>query len=112
MLSSSSVFRSTRTTTDSELFYNTVLDFLDDPDEKPSVDELLDWWNWSVHIWLPASRVPFQADGSYSQIFPGHMTRVRAISNTSARAISKNSALAKLKEKRAAMKLRNQMGAA
>jgi hypothetical protein len=69
---------------------------LDDPDEKPDVNELLDWWNWSVHIW---SRVPFQADALYSQVFPGYVTR--------ARAISKTSALAKLKEKRAALKLRN-----
>ena len=45
-LSSSSVFCRTDTSTDSERFYNTVLDFLDDPDEKPNVDELLDWWNW------------------------------------------------------------------
>ena len=48
-LSSSLVCR-TDTTTDSERFYNTVLDFLDNPDKKPNVNELLDWWNWSVHI--------------------------------------------------------------
>ena len=45
------------------------------------------------------SRFPFQADAPYSQIFPGYVTR--------ASAISKTSALAKLKEKRAALKLRN-----
>jgi hypothetical protein len=45
------------------------------------------------------SRFPFQADAPYSQIFPGYVTR--------ASAISKTSALAKLKEKRAAVKLRN-----
>jgi len=78
-LSSSSVFCRTDTATDSERFYNTVSDFLDDPDEEPNVNELLDWWN--------------------CQIFPGYVTRVSAISKTSA--------LAKLKEKRAALKLRN-----
>ena len=45
-LSSSSVFCRTDTATDSERFYNSILDFLDDPDEKDFVDELLDWWNW------------------------------------------------------------------
>ena len=45
------------------------------------------------------SRVPFQADMSYSQVFPGYVTR--------ASTISKTSALAKLKEKRAAPRLRN-----
>ena len=73
-----------------------ILDFLNDPDEKPDVNELLDWWKWSVHI---CSRVPFQADVLYSQIFPG--------SKMQASTISKTSALAKLKEKRMALKLRN-----
>jgi hypothetical protein len=50
------------------------------------------------------SRVPFQADTSYSQVFPGYVTR--------ASAISKTSALAKLKEKRAALKLWNAVVAA
>ena len=26
--------------------YETVLDFLDDIEEKEEVDELLNWWNW------------------------------------------------------------------
>jgi hypothetical protein len=68
---------------------------LDDPDEKPNVNELLDWWNWSAHIWLQVSFT----DALYSQIFPSYVTR--------ASAISKTSALAKLREKRAALKLRN-----
>jgi len=76
---------------------------LDDPDEKPDVDELLDWWNWSVNICF-GSRIPFQADALYSQVFPGYVTRGRAISKTSA--------LAKLKEKRAALKQRNAVTAA
>ena len=45
-LLSSSVFGRSDTTTDSERFYESVLDFLEDPDEKDFVDELLDWWNW------------------------------------------------------------------
>jgi hypothetical protein len=45
-LSSSSVFCRSDTSTDSERFYGTVLEFLDDPEEKEEVSNLLMWWNW------------------------------------------------------------------
>jgi hypothetical protein len=45
-LSSSSVFCRTDTSTDSERFYESVLDFLDHPEEKDEVHDLLSWWNW------------------------------------------------------------------
>jgi hypothetical protein len=44
-LSSSSVFSRTDTTTDSETFYHSLLDLLEDPEEVKEVDELLTWWN-------------------------------------------------------------------
>ncbi|KAG1880677.1 hypothetical protein C8R48DRAFT_744863 [Suillus tomentosus] len=44
-LSSSSVFLRTDTATDSETFYHSLLDLLEDPDESREVDELLAWWN-------------------------------------------------------------------
>jgi hypothetical protein len=44
-LSSASTYSRTDTETDSERFYNTVLELLDDPLEKKEVSELLDWWN-------------------------------------------------------------------
>jgi hypothetical protein len=47
-LSSSPVFSRTDTTTDSETFYNTVLDLLDDTGEKDDVGELLAWWNRQI----------------------------------------------------------------
>ena len=31
--------------TDSERFYNSVLELLEDPDEKDEVDQLMGWWN-------------------------------------------------------------------
>jgi hypothetical protein len=34
------------TVTDSEWFYNSLLEILDDPVEKKEVDALLSWWNW------------------------------------------------------------------
>ncbi|KAG0700707.1 hypothetical protein DFH29DRAFT_982968 [Suillus ampliporus] len=47
-LSSSSVFSRTNTTTDSETFYHSFLDLLEDLEECKEVDELLTWWNWLI----------------------------------------------------------------
>ncbi|KAG1758576.1 hypothetical protein EDD22DRAFT_783721, partial [Suillus occidentalis] len=45
-LSLSSMFSQTDTTTDSETFYHSLLDLLEDLEECKKVDELLTWWNW------------------------------------------------------------------
>jgi len=47
-LSSSPVFTRTDLTTDSERFYNTVLDLFEDIDEREEVADLLAWWNRCV----------------------------------------------------------------
>ena len=44
-LSSSPVFSRTDTVTDSERFYNTVLDLFDNVEEREEVNELQTWWN-------------------------------------------------------------------
>jgi hypothetical protein len=44
-LSSSPVFSRTDTVTDSERFYNTVLDLFYDIEEQEEVNDLLTWWN-------------------------------------------------------------------
>ncbi|KJA19284.1 hypothetical protein HYPSUDRAFT_143937 [Hypholoma sublateritium FD-334 SS-4] len=75
-LSSSSVFSRSDTITDSERFYNSLFDFLQDPDEVHEVNALLSWWN--------------------RQVFPNY--------TANAKPVSKNSALAKIKAKRAALK--------
>ena len=49
-LSSSSVFSRTDKTTDSERFYDSVLEYFEDVDEKEGVDELLVWWNRYVRF--------------------------------------------------------------
>lgn len=90
-LTSSSVFCRSDTSTDSERFYNSVLDFLDDPNEKDDVDALIDWWNWyvcSIRLFACATLT------RCSRVFPSYVTRDRGV--------SKHSALARLKEKRAA----------
>ena len=44
-LSSSAVFSRTDTVTDSERFYNSVLELLEDDDEKEEIQALMIWWN-------------------------------------------------------------------
>jgi hypothetical protein len=39
------MFSQTDTTTDSESFYNTILDLFKDVDGLEEVNELLAWWN-------------------------------------------------------------------
>jgi hypothetical protein len=51
-LSSSSVFSRSDTSTDSERFYNSVLNFLDDLKEQDEVVDLLNWWDWCVFPWI------------------------------------------------------------
>ncbi|KAI0065330.1 hypothetical protein BV25DRAFT_1913920 [Artomyces pyxidatus] len=75
-LSSAGVFVRTDLTTASEYFYRTLLDFLNDPEERAEVNDLLSWWN--------------------SRVFPQHLVREHTV--------TKQSALAQLKAKRAAIR--------
>lgn len=45
VLSSSAVFSRTDTVTDSERFYNSILELFDDVEEQEEVNALLTWWN-------------------------------------------------------------------
>ncbi|KAH6893813.1 hypothetical protein BKA70DRAFT_1118743, partial [Coprinopsis sp. MPI-PUGE-AT-0042] len=44
-LSSATVFSRTDEEMDSETFYNSLLEFLEDPEEQEEAEALLDWWN-------------------------------------------------------------------
>jgi hypothetical protein len=39
------VFSRSDTATDSERFYNSILDLFDDSDEQEEVNDLVAWWN-------------------------------------------------------------------
>ncbi|KAG2112776.1 hypothetical protein DEU56DRAFT_759593 [Suillus clintonianus] len=67
-LSSSSVFSRTDTTTDSETFYHSLLDLLEDPEESKEVDELLTWWNRQVFPTSSAAKRPISANSALSKI--------------------------------------------
>ncbi|KAJ3511690.1 hypothetical protein NMY22_g15570 [Coprinellus aureogranulatus] len=71
-LSSSSIFSRSDTVTDSEFFYNLMIDLLEDVDERVETVELIQWWN--------------------RQVFP---TRVNH-----ARPVKEESVIAKIKERR------------
>ncbi|KAF9241307.1 hypothetical protein BU15DRAFT_87241 [Melanogaster broomeanus] len=60
-LTSAQVFSRTDLITDSERFYNSILEFLDDPEEKDEVDQLLVWWNRQVFpLYTEHERMPSQ----------------------------------------------------
>ncbi|KAG2752732.1 hypothetical protein P692DRAFT_201838219 [Suillus brevipes Sb2] len=67
-LSSSSVFSRTDTTTDSETFYYSLLDLLEDPEECQEVNELLMWWNRQVFPTSSAAKRPVSANSALSKI--------------------------------------------
>ncbi|KIJ10242.1 hypothetical protein PAXINDRAFT_86370, partial [Paxillus involutus ATCC 200175] len=70
------IFSRTDLITDSEHFYNSILELLKDPEEKEEVDQLLMWWNRQVFpLYVDSERMP-----------------------------SKNSALARIRQKRAEYK--------
>ncbi|KAG2047190.1 hypothetical protein BDR06DRAFT_1032520 [Suillus hirtellus] len=81
-LSSSSVFSWTDTVTDSENFYLSILDLLEDPDESQEVADLITWW--------------------MRRIFPN--------SSSSQWCISTNSALSKIHARRAALQEQASVG--
>ncbi|KAI6013797.1 hypothetical protein BKA83DRAFT_4499837 [Pisolithus microcarpus] len=75
-LTSAQVFSCTDLITDSEQFYSSIMELLDDPDKSNEVDQLITWWN--------------------RQIFPLYTTMEQLP--------SKNSALVRICQKRAAYK--------
>ncbi|RDB14922.1 hypothetical protein Hypma_016219 [Hypsizygus marmoreus] len=71
-LSSASQFSRTDTVTDSENFYFSLLDVLEDIDEKPNVDELVKWWNRLVSFLhhLDYAGLFWALQENFSALFP------------------------------------------
>jgi hypothetical protein len=86
--------------TDSEQFYESILDFLDDPEEKRSVElvELV-----GVDGLIARYQPQAAADSPNSQVFLGHVVCEHVV--------AKQSTLAKLKERRAMKQVRLNGGA-
>ncbi|KAF8833444.1 hypothetical protein BDN67DRAFT_917007 [Paxillus ammoniavirescens] len=59
VLSSAQVFSRTDLVTDSECFYGSIVELLDDPEEKDEVNQLLTWWNRQVFpLYAGLERLP------------------------------------------------------
>ncbi|KAG2069895.1 hypothetical protein BDR04DRAFT_1118827 [Suillus decipiens] len=82
-LSSSSVFSCTDTVTDSENFYHSILDLLDDPDETEEVTDLLMWWTRCVFPNSSSSQHCISKDSALSKIRARHaaLQELVAVSN-------------------------------
>ena len=75
---------------DSEGFYNTVLDLLEDAEEQEEVHELLVWWNRCVTF--RKSNAASEVGSTYRQIFPNPLL--------AGRVACKNSVVARIRGKR------------
>jgi hypothetical protein len=90
------VFSRTDTVTDSERFYNSVLEYFEDVDEQEEVAELLIWWNRYTSFALDHDNSELSTSLLCRQIFPGYSSARRLPTKDGARAI--------MKEKRALQK--------
>ncbi|KAG1763204.1 hypothetical protein EV702DRAFT_1182809 [Suillus placidus] len=68
-LTSLSVFSRTDTATNSETFYHSLLDLLEDPEESKEVNELLVWWNRQVFPTSSAAKRPITANSALLKIW-------------------------------------------
>ncbi|KIM57124.1 hypothetical protein SCLCIDRAFT_54708, partial [Scleroderma citrinum Foug A] len=58
-LTSTQVFSHADLITDSECFYNSILELLDDPEERGEVDQLMAWWNRQIFpLYSDVERLP------------------------------------------------------
>jgi hypothetical protein len=78
---------------DSERFYNSILEFLEDEDEETDVVALLEWWNRYFPSVVNDKCAILDAVYNSSQIFPAQYL-------CGARSLPKSSALAKLRKQR------------
>lgn len=88
------MFSRTDHVTDSERFYNSVLELLDDPEEKEEIDQLITWWNRFAFSYCPFKMLKKPC----RQIFPLYADADRLP--------SKNSVLARIRQKRAEYRAR------
>ncbi|KAG1788889.1 uncharacterized protein HD556DRAFT_1244728, partial [Suillus plorans] len=66
---SSSVFSRTDTVTNSEHFYHSILDLLEDPDESEEVADLMMWWTRRIFPNSSSSQHPISKDSALSKIW-------------------------------------------
>ncbi|KAH6893897.1 hypothetical protein BKA70DRAFT_1118179 [Coprinopsis sp. MPI-PUGE-AT-0042] len=67
-LTSASIFSRADTETDSETFYNSVLDLLEDPEEQDEVQDLLGWWNKRIFPSFSSTKQTLPANSAFAKI--------------------------------------------
>ncbi|KAN0091493.1 hypothetical protein V8E55_005059 [Tylopilus felleus] len=78
-LTSAQVFSHTDLVTDSKRFYNSILELLDDPQEKEEVDQLMIWWNHQVFpLYTEIEHLPSK-DSALARIRQKHAEHERAV---------------------------------
>jgi hypothetical protein len=75
------------------LFYNSILEFIEDPEEEAKVQSLLAWWNLYVGRFFLWSF----SDTALSAVFPAYSQEVK-------RVVPENSALVLLRQRRERLK--------
>lgn len=97
-LSSSSVFSRTDMMTDSEHFYDSTLEILEDPEEQQEVQALMKWWNmWALYNTIQKFKLlNMILSINNRHIFPNHVLGLRAP--------KKDCVISKIWEKRARAK--------
>lgn len=95
-LTSAQVFSRTDLVTDSERFYNSITELLFDPEEREEVEQLLTWWNRYDPL---ITEIPLILTKTNGQVFPLY-TDIERLP-------SKNSALARIRQKRAENRARD-----
>ena len=67
-LMSTQIFSRTDLVMDSERFYNSILELLEDPDEKDEVDQKIGWWNQCVVLFIFDIEIEQSTDRSFLYI--------------------------------------------
>ncbi|KAH6902506.1 hypothetical protein BKA70DRAFT_1112837 [Coprinopsis sp. MPI-PUGE-AT-0042] len=78
-LTSASIFSRADSETDSETFYHSVLDLLEDPEEQHEVKELLNWWNQRVFPSFSNTKKTLPANSAFAKI-KSRRARLKAMS--------------------------------
>ncbi|KAH6914628.1 hypothetical protein BKA70DRAFT_1382966 [Coprinopsis sp. MPI-PUGE-AT-0042] len=86
-LSSASIFSRSDSETDSETFYHSVLDLLEDPEEQHEVKELLSWWNQRIFPSFSNTKKTLPANSAFAKI-KSRRARLKAASEKEAGSVA------------------------
>ncbi|KAH6897814.1 hypothetical protein BKA70DRAFT_1116106 [Coprinopsis sp. MPI-PUGE-AT-0042] len=86
-LTSASIFSCSDAETDSETFYNSVLDLLEDPEEQEEVKDLLSWWDKRIFPSFSNTKRALPANSAFARI-KSKCARLREVARQEAIAVA------------------------